>query len=118
MPARITLIATTGPLAGRQFRFEGRTVCTVGRSHDCLLQLPSKAGDLTASRRHCEIIVEPPEVTVRDLGSTNGTYLNGAAVGRQRPGQLLHDGDSLRVGNSIFRVTVEEMATCGTAMAT
>jgi pSer/pThr/pTyr-binding forkhead associated (FHA) protein len=55
-------------------------------------------------------------VAVRDLGSTNGTYLNGVAISRQPPGQLLHDGDSLRVGSSTFHVsfndTPERKAVC------
>jgi pSer/pThr/pTyr-binding forkhead associated (FHA) protein len=108
MSARITLTATAGPLIGRHFDFDTPTVCTVGRSKDCLLRLPNTPTALTASRHHCEIIIDPPEVAVRDLGSTNGTYLNGAEVSRQPPGQLLHDGDRLRVGSSSFHVSFKD----------
>jgi eukaryotic-like serine/threonine-protein kinase len=108
MPARITLTATAGPLIGRHFDFDARTVCTVGRSQDCLLHLPSNPHDLTASRHHCEIVLDAPEVFVRDLGSTNGTYVNGSAVGRDWPGQPLHEGDNLRVGSNTFHVSFKD----------
>jgi pSer/pThr/pTyr-binding forkhead associated (FHA) protein len=117
MPARVMLIATAGPLTGQRFTFDGPTVCTVGRSPDCLLHLPSDPDDLTTSRHHCELVIEPPAVSVRDLNSRNGTYVNGESIGRRPPGaepempvdltaQPLHNGDTLRVGRNVFRVTV------------
>jgi len=56
--------------------------------------------DSTVSRRHAELWVENGGVFVRDLGSSNGTYLNGARVteGRAR------SGDALRFGRVEFRV--------------
>jgi pSer/pThr/pTyr-binding forkhead associated (FHA) protein len=136
MPARITLIATEGPLEGQEFIFDARAVCTVGRSHDCGVQLPNGPSDLSASRHHCELDIDPPHVWIRDLGSRNGTYVNGEAIGRHprqgrpgegteadRPGWDLHDGDSIRMGRNIFRVGVVAdpvviKAPPGTAIAT
>jgi pSer/pThr/pTyr-binding forkhead associated (FHA) protein len=109
MSARITLTATAGPLIGRHFSYDAPILCTIGRSHDCVLQLPNNPADLSASRHHCEIVLDEPEAAVRDLGSTNGTYVNGAEVGGLPPGRLLHDGDRLRVGSSVFHVTVESV---------
>jgi pSer/pThr/pTyr-binding forkhead associated (FHA) protein len=119
MLARVILIATTGPLAGQRFVFEDHTVCTVGRAPDCLIHLPGGPENLTASRHHCELVINPPEVLVRDLNSRNGTYVNGESIGRRSlatepevpaPGDSttypLCNGDTLRVGRHVFRVTV------------
>jgi eukaryotic-like serine/threonine-protein kinase len=121
MTARITLIATAGPLAGREFVFAGPTVCTIGRSGDCGLPLPNDPGDLTASRRHCELDIDEQDVWVRDLGSRNGTFVNGELIGQRprgveveewggvnRPGRALHDSDSIRVGNNVFKVAIRD----------
>lgn len=123
MSARVILIATAGPLAGQRFIFDGPTVCTIGRSPDCLLHLPGGPDDLTASRHHCELVIEPPEVHVRDLNSRNGTFINGESIGRRLAGaepempaatdstaQPLHHGDTLRVGCNVFRVSVRRWA--------
>ena len=119
----VTLTCTDGGLRGKKFRFDQPTLCTIGRSRDCCLQLPSDWAHMTVSRRHCLLEIEPPAVRVRDLSSTNGTFVNGTLVGRCDPlGSTegseteLHDGDELRLGNTAFIVhigaeeTVEETA--------
>ncbi len=52
--------------------------------------------DAAVSRRHCELVHQPGGWSVRDLGSSNGTYLNGERI-LERP---LKDGDRLRLGQS------------------
>ncbi len=119
MNARITLTATAGPLRGREFTFTGRTLCTVGRADGCLLRIRGDDVDPTVSRRHCLLDIEPPAVRVRDLGSLNGTFLNGRCIGGREKdtpppdgvtagpdGSELHDGDRLAVGVSEFLVRV------------
>jgi pSer/pThr/pTyr-binding forkhead associated (FHA) protein len=100
----------------QEFRFEeGRTACTVGRSLDCDLPLPADVFHWTVSRHHCRIEVRSSGVWVRDLGSLNGTYVNGLCIGgRERapahePGRRfpLHTGDEVRVGDTILCVEVE-----------
>src|SRR5262249_18405804 len=54
--------------------------------------------DLALSRRHCRIAVGPDRVTVVDLDSLNGTFVNGVAV-KER---ALEHGDHLKLGESIF----------------
>ncbi len=78
-------VALTGPLT------------TIGRGSDCELRLE----DTGVSRRHAEIRVGPEGVTVTDLGSTNGTSVNGKAIGSRE----LFDGDRLALGTTtmIFR---------------
>ena len=63
----------------------------LGRGNDCDLCLY----DTTASRHHCLIRVRGSEITLADLGSSNGTFLNGTRVISQT---ALQTGDEIRVG--------------------
>ncbi len=73
-------------------------VNSIGRHDDCLIRIRSSQ----VSRRHCELFEEGDQLILRDLGSSNGTYVNGKRVlGRQnvKPGDILTIGSvSLRVG--------------------
>ena len=61
-----------------------RDVVMIGRHPECDVRLDS----LRISRRHCIITTEGEVVVIRDLGSTNGTWINGrrVAAGRVQPG--------------------------------
>lgn len=74
---------------------EGRAV-SIGRAPTCDLPLASPA----ASRRHAEVFARSGGWAVRDLGSTNGTYLNGERLERSR---ALAPGDVIGIGEA--RVT-------------
>jgi pSer/pThr/pTyr-binding forkhead associated (FHA) protein len=69
----------------------------IGRGADCDLRLRESE----ISRHHCTIRVGPGEATLVDLGSSNGTYLNGQRVRSQA---ALHSGDEVRLGSSTFLV--------------
>ena len=77
---------------------------TIGRGADNSLCLP----DLLVSRYHAEIIRLGDGFLLRDLGSRNGCFVNGARVATQ----MLNDGDQLRLGADgpelIFRETQED----------
>src|SRR5437899_2108972 len=60
----------------------------VGRSSDCDHQISHPL----ISRRHCAFDLQDDEIWVRDMGSLNGTYLNGERLEEPQP---LHDGDRL-----------------------
>lgn len=64
----------------------------VGRDRDCAVRIDSA----TLSRRHARIVVTSGEAAVEDLGSKNGTYLNGQRV-KQRV--TLKDSDQIQVGS-------------------
>jgi pSer/pThr/pTyr-binding forkhead associated (FHA) protein len=119
MAAAITLTATEGRFKGKEYRFDGRLMCVVGRAEDCYLRLPSEPAFLDVSRRHCLLDIDPPDVRVSDLGSRNGTYVNGVKIGQRPSGTLptdalavggpevvVHDRDEIRVGGNTFRVGV------------
>jgi len=105
--ARVRLSVVDGPLKGRALDFDAHDAILVGRAPDCALRLPDS--DKTASDRHCIIEVNPPAVRVRDVGSRNGTRVNGVRHGgRAQPhtGVDLQDGDRVQVGRTVVRVEI------------
>jgi pSer/pThr/pTyr-binding forkhead associated (FHA) protein len=90
LPA-MRLVAEGGPYDGRVYDLAARELA-VGRAvdNDIVLDDPS------LSRKHAKLRrVSPDELEVEDLGSSNGTYVNGRKVGRGgvRPGDLLRFGE-------------------------
>jgi pSer/pThr/pTyr-binding forkhead associated (FHA) protein len=77
-----------------------RAMIVVGRDPDCDTRLNS----LRVSRHHCCMARENDEVVVRDLGSTNGIWINGMRVetGNLRP------GDELSIAHIRYRLEGEE----------
>lgn len=71
----------------------------VGRQADCQIRLP----DPGVSRQHCEIQIDAAKPTIKDLGSSNGTYVN-----RRRVSQTeLTAGDTLSIGPFVFVFRVD-----------
>jgi len=57
--------------------------------------------DPTVSRRHAEVVLKDSSVSVRDLGSSNGTFINGTQITGQAAAQ---DGDTVTFGKVAFRL--------------
>lgn len=74
----------------------GRRVVTIGRKEDCTICLPNP----NVSREHCEVRAAGNVFVVVDLGSTNGTKVNGARVAVER---ILEDADIISVGGINIR---------------
>jgi predicted component of type VI protein secretion system len=72
----------------------------LGRARGCSVRIPSE----DVSRRHCRLRLDDDLVTVEDLGSVNGTFLNGQAVAEVR---VVQPGDRLEVGPITFIVEYE-----------
>ena len=66
----------------------------IGRGEDCDVQLTSDR----VSRHHCEVVYKDGHYELNDLGSTNGTYLNGTRVRNE----LLTDGAVINVPTQVF----------------
>lgn len=111
----VLLCAVAGPIAGQTWRFDQHDTFIFGRAPDCHAQLDPS--DSTASRHHFLLEVQPPLVTVRDLGSRNGTYVNGVNIAPRfvsahapRGPQLLKDGDEVKVGHTRFVVRLQPLS--------
>ena len=72
---------------------------TIGRAANCELALPD---DTYLSQLHARLFVRDGQAQVEDLGSTNGTYLNGERVTTAVP---LRPGDSVQVGATVLEAS-------------
>lgn len=122
MPAKVHFDVVAGPIAGQVFTFERFAHFLFGRSPDCQARLPD---DPHVSRFHFLAEIQPPDVRVRDLGSRNGTLVNGVKYGGRRPDERrdracgrrhpqvdLNDGDEIRVGGTCMKVRIERPVVC------
>jgi hypothetical protein len=83
------LLVMRGPNAGSTFRLDN-DLTTAGRHPDSDIFLD----DVTVSRRHVEFYREDGRFTVRDVGSLNGTYVNGSRIEEAE----LFGGDEVQIG--------------------
>jgi PPM family protein phosphatase len=86
------LVFLDPPHHGRVVPLEASTV--LGADPDCKIQVPEDY----VSGRHAEVVRTEHGFTLRDLGSTNGTYINNARAQTQE--ECLVDGDRIRVGRT------------------
>jgi DNA-binding NtrC family response regulator len=103
--ARFALIVVEGPDAGLSFEVDGALAgpVLVGQSTACGLRL----SDRQASRRHASFDLSDRLLRVTDLGSTNGTFVDGVCVVEA----LLRGGEVVRIGQTSLRVDLETPAT-------
>jgi diguanylate cyclase (GGDEF)-like protein len=98
---RPRLIALTGNAVGEVFIIEEGTT-TVGRSSAATIHVD----DPNSSRNHCLVVRTGETITIKDLGSTNGTFVNGD---RLKPECVLRDGDKVQVGSAtIFKFSLQD----------
>ena len=96
---RVTLRVIAGPQTGRFFTFDQHETFMIGRSEDSQFCLPQ---DRFFSRHHCILEIAPPQCFLRDLGSTNGTFVNGLKVETAH----LKNGDRIQGGETVLEVEV------------
>lgn len=97
---RPVLVVLQGQALGMSIQLTAAST-VIGRGSDADLVLR----DAVASRQHAEILQFNPqpncaEYFLKDLGSTNGTFLNGARVSSE---QLLQDGDKIKIGSHLLK---------------
>ena len=93
------LVGIGGPLKGTSFALPDGEV-SIGRDSSNHLWAPDPA----MSRRHCSLVASEQEVSIRDLGSRNGTLVNGVPVEQQ---QIRH-GDQIYIGDSVLLLLLQE----------
>jgi eukaryotic-like serine/threonine-protein kinase len=94
------LIVQRGPSAGTSIVIADGERIVVGRGADAQLRVEADAG---MSRRHCEIVSEPPRFVLRDLGSRHGMLVNGRPVTTYE----LSDGDRVQAGDTVFEIRID-----------
>lgn len=103
---QVKLRVMRGSSSGKEIGLKGPKF-VIGRAEDCHMRARSDA----ISRRHCAVLIRSSHVSVRDLGSRNGTYVNGVRIESEH---ALQDGDHLQVGPLEFTVVVQQSATAKT----
>src|SRR3954447_14906795 len=83
-----------GKDAGKEFEFDQDSV-VIGRNPECNVILY----DAGVSRKHCRIFNEGNRILIEDMGSSNGTKVNGSAISKK---QALTDGDQITLGPVVF----------------
>lgn len=96
-----SLLGLNGPVEGQVYQLPQADIF-IGRGDDSDIAIP----DGSISRKHAVLEVGVDSLMVEDLGSSNGTFVNGTRVAREP----LEDGDQLRFGSIDFEVQVEGVA--------
>lgn len=99
------LIVASGKSAGRAISIK-RSKLLIGRAEECDVRPLSE----DVSRRHCAVHVGPADVWVEDLGSRNGTFVNGVRIKEKTK---VATGDLIRVGSLELKVSCSAPTAAG-----
>ena len=95
-PKRFALRFISGKYQGGEFPLQPNREIVIGRSSDLDMVLVEDM----VSRKHAKILTTDREIAIQDLGSTNGTFVNGEKVKKAR----LKEGDRILIGTSILKL--------------
>jgi len=91
--AQYQLVMHSGPTPGKTFSLEG-DVLTIGREASNQIAI----NDAEVSRKHSQLVLQGGKYVLTDLGSTNGTFVNGQRLTGQH---VLQSGDVISLGEQI-----------------
>ncbi len=91
------LVVIKGRSSSQTLKVNPEGVTTVGRQDGCQIRISSSQ----VSRKHCELFEKKGLLLVKDLGSSNGTVVNGKKIDGQ---QVLEPGNMLTIGAITFRI--------------
>jgi len=94
---RLGLTLLNGDNKGKRFKIEAQKPCSIGRDSSCTMYL----NDKLVSKHHADISYVEGKMTIVDMVSVNGTFVNGQKISRK----ILNEGDNVTIGVSVFRVT-------------
>ncbi len=98
--SQLALRFISGKYQGGEFPLGENKEIIIGRSSDLDMVLVEDM----VSRRHARIACSDLDITIEDLGSTNGTFVNGEKIKRA----MLKEGDRVLIGTSILKVVVSD----------
>lgn len=90
------LVVLSAGMTGRSHELTVDKPTTIGRVEDNTFQI----AEASVSSHHCEVLVRGNEVVIKDLNSTNGTFINGEKIAEA----VLKPGQTLRLGQVEFRL--------------
>jgi serine/threonine protein kinase len=96
----LQFVIIAGPDKGKVFTLEAGKDLAIGRGTAAAYQV----ADPRVSRSHCQVVLEGDQVSIKCLGGSGGTLVNGKKVGQQ----TLKVGDILQVGDSQFRLRLSD----------
>ncbi len=97
-PVQVSLVLVVKDEKPKEIKLsKARTI--IGRQTECTIRIPVSA----VSRQHCELVIDEDEVTIRDLNSGNGTYVNRKKIKEV----VLSPGDLIAVGPAVFVVRLD-----------
>jgi len=99
----LSLRFISGKYEGGEFPLEDGKDIIVGRSSELDMVLVEEM----VSRKHAKITVRRGSITIEDLGSTNGSFVNGERIHQAE----LHEGDRILIGTSILKVVSDAQST-------
>jgi sigma-B regulation protein RsbU (phosphoserine phosphatase) len=99
-PPQASLTFLAGPNAGRRYKLREQGDFILGRRSDCQIFIP----DMRVSRQHARIHQEQGAWVIEDLGSNNGTFVNGERIQSQK---LKHQ-DEISIATNSIRVEMPE----------
>lgn len=98
----------SGKYQGGEYPLPANREIVVGRSSELDMVLVEDM----VSRRHAKIIVSDDQIVIQDLGSTNGTFVNGEKIKRAK----LNEGDRILIGTSIIKLVTADPASAGASL--
>src|SRR5580704_5312985 len=104
MDAKLRVVK--GPFSGRTIRLQQGKLL-IGREKDCQLRLDSDS----VSRHHCVLLLDEYALRIRDLGSKNGTMVNGARIGSE---SILQHDDTVSIDQLTFEIDLGQPADAAT----
>ena len=119
--SQVYLEIIEGSCKGQRFEFDEQDTFLIGRASDCKCIV---TGDDTFSRHHLFLEINQSNVTLKDLGSLNGTFVNGCRIYKGRGNDVdpenaqpsrpkgLHDGDRIEAGNNLMILRILAPAAC------
>jgi len=116
----VKLKIVKGPNQGQEFTFHEQDTFTLGRANDCSCVV---YGDSTCSQHHMVIEINNGHVTLKNRGSSNGTYVNGICYGKGNKSMAredaepskavaLYDGAEIKAGRNVMVLTIDAPALC------